>query len=174
VADDNRNEPTRRQIAKKERRDAGDRSSEVARTLMTLSQGIVDKLGLDEDLADVVAVARKVTSPVARRRAERALAGELRRIDLADVVKRIASVQERGVPSQRLFHMAEKWRNRMLEEDGAAAEFLGGPDVELSVLVAQARREKESGKPPGAGRKLFRYIMATLEERARAEAADQE
>jgi ribosome-associated protein len=161
-------------VRKKERRDAGDRSAEVARTLMGLPQSTIDKLALDEDLAPAVATARKVTSLIARRRAERTLAGELRRIDLGDLVRRIASVQERGVASQRLFHMAEKWRTRLIEEDGASAEFLGTADVEFSVLVSQAKREKETGKPPGAGKKLFRYVMGVLEDRERAEAADED
>ncbi len=172
--DDNGDGPTRRAVARKERRDAGDRTSELARTLMQLPDATVEKLQLDEDLTAVLAKARRVTAPVARRRAERSLAGELRRLeDIANIVKRIASVQERGVVSQKLFHQAEKWRTRLIAEDAAAAEFPGGNEDPLPELIIRARRERDTGKPPGAARALFRHVMATLEAKAKAEEADE-
>jgi ribosome-associated protein len=163
---DDREEPSRRQLAKKQRRDAGDRSASLAKTLMELPASTLPKLDLDEDTAHVVARARAVTSHVARRRAERTLAGELRRIDdeeLAAIQTRLANVQATGNAEPQLFHAAERWRTRLIEDPAAAAEFPGGTEAPLPELIANARRERDTGKPPGAARALFRHVRAMLE-----------
>lgn len=171
--DDDKPEPTRRQLARKQRRDAGDVSSDLARTLMTIKDAALAKLRLDEDVAEVVERARKVTSPVARRRAERALAGELRRFELDEIAAKIASETDRASEEPRLFHAAEQLRTKLIESDAAQAEVPGGPTEELAKLVANARRERETRKPPGAARALFRHVRALLE-RAEARTAAEE
>jgi ribosomal 50S subunit-associated protein YjgA (DUF615 family) len=121
------------------------------------------KLGLDEDLRVAVDRARAVTAHVARRRAERTLAGDLRRIDLVALAARLAQVQTTGAAEPQQFHLAEQWRARMLEEGlAAAAEFPGGVTEPLPQLIAWAQRERLTGKPPGAARALFRHIAAVL------------
>lgn len=165
MARDDNDGPSRRQLAKKERRDAGDRSGDLARTLMNVAESVLDRLELDEELREVVDQARAIPSHQARRRAERTLAGQLRRFDLADVNKRLANVQSAGVAEPQLFHAAERWRARLIEEgEVAAAEFPGGLREPLPTLIADARREKETGKPPGAARALFRHVIAVLRE----------
>lgn len=171
--DDPKPEPTRRQLARQQRRDAGEVSSELARTFMTMKDAALAKLRLDEDIAEVVARARRITSPVARRRAERALAGELRRFELDEIAAKLASDQERASEEPRLFHAAEQWRTKLIESDAAQAELPGGATPELAKLVANARRERDTGKPPGAARALFRHVRAVLE-KAEATAAAEE
>ena len=174
MTDDDREEPSRRQQAKKQRRDAGDRSAGLAKTLMELPASTLPKLELDEDTAEVVARARAVTSHVARRRAERSLAGELRRNDdeeLAAIEKRLANVRATGAAEPQLFHAAERWRNRLIEDPAAAAEFPGGTEEPLPQLIANARRERDTGKPPGAARALFRHVRAVLEAQRRRDDA---
>jgi ribosome-associated protein len=160
-------EESRRQVARRQRRKAGDRSARLANTLMKAPESSLGKLGLDDDLREAVDRARAVTSPIARRRAERALAGDLRRIDLAELETRLANVQETGAAEPRLFHLAEKWRTRLIEEgSAAAAEFPGGNQDPLPALIQQARRERDTGRPPGAARALFRHVMAVLKARS--------
>jgi len=62
-----------------------------------------------------------VTAHVARRRAERTLAGDLRRIDLVALDARLAQVQTTDAAEPQQFHLAEQWRARMIEEGLAAA-----------------------------------------------------
>ena len=151
-----------RQIARKERRDAGERTTRLAATLMKLAGPALRRLELDEDLRDEVDRARAITSQNARRRAERTLAGTLRRLDddqIDAIEKAIANPSE----DTSLFHDAERWRARLLEDDAALAEF--GDDPDLPTLIAKARGERDTGKPPGAARALFRHVLATLKAR---------
>ena len=157
MADDDR---SRRQIAKAARRKAGDRSSDLARTLMQMKEAALAKLQIDEELREVIDRARAIPSQNARRRAERALAGELRRVDLVEIAAQIAKVEATGVVETQPFHLAEEWRTRILESDAALAEFPGTPID--PVLIARARAERDTGKPPGAKRALFRAIVAAL------------
>jgi len=161
--DDDGSGESRRQIARRQRRNAGDQSASIANRLMKLPDSVVGNLGLDEELRDAIARARAVTSPIARRRAERTLAGDLRGVDLDALETAIANVQATGAAEPRLFHLAEQWRARLIEEGiAAAAGFPGGTADPLPTLIHQARRERDTGKPPGAARALFRHVLAVL------------
>lgn len=132
---------------------------------MKAAPSVLDKLELDEELRDVVDQARAIPSLNARRRAERTVAGALRRVDLIELQKKLAKIEETGTAfDTQLFHLAEQWRARLIDEGLAAAEtFPGGAADPLPALIQNARRERETGKPPGAARALFRHVMAALQ-----------
>jgi ribosome-associated protein len=77
----------------------------------------------------------------------------------------MANVEATGNADPRMFHAAERWRERLLEEGSKAAEeFPGGNIDPLPLLIQNARRERDTKKPPGAGRALFRHIMTVLKD----------
>jgi ribosome-associated protein len=157
-----------RQARKRERREAGDRSSRIARELMLWRDASVAKLTLDEDTRHEIEKARRIKSPIARRRAERELAGFLRGIDLDELEAYMISIEATGSADNRVFHKAEQWRTRLIEEgSAAAAEFPGGNVDPLPQLIQNARRERDTGKPPGAARALFRHVVAVLKAQPR-------
>jgi ribosomal 50S subunit-associated protein YjgA (DUF615 family) len=166
---------SRRQIARREQRTAGERSARLANALMKLSASALGKLGLDEGLREAIDRARAVTSQVARRRAERALAGALRREDLVELAAKLGKVQETGSAEPQRFDLAEQWRARMLEGGlAAAAGFTGGVAEPLPRLIEQAQRERATGRPLGAARALFRHIAAALKARPAESVTDNE
>lgn len=152
-----------RQARKRELREAGERSSRVARELMLWRDANISKLTVDEETREEIAKARRVTSQIARRRAERELAGYLRGIDLDELEAYMISIQATGNADNRVLQKAEQWRTRLIEEgSAAAAEFPGGNVDPLPQLIQNARRERDTGKPPGAARALFRHVTAVL------------
>jgi ribosome-associated protein len=154
---------TNRQIARSKQKRAGDRSAQVANALMKLSDAALKKLEVDDELRESIVRARAVIPHIARRRAERTLAGELRRIEIGEVEAALAKVAEHGAGDVRQFHLAEQWRAKLIEEGmAAAASFPVATDDELPRLVDAARRERETGRPPGAARALFRHIAGLL------------
>ena len=160
MTDDTRNA---RQLARSKQKRAGDRSARLANTLMKLAAAKLAKLPLDEELREVVDRARAISSNIARRRAERSLAGELRRYDLADIDDQLAKLEQGAGAEVRQLHEAEKWRARLIEEGIAAlAEFPGGSDDRLPALIEAARRERATGLPRGAARQLFRHVVERL------------
>jgi len=165
-----------RQIARGKQRKAGDRSARLARTLMALPPTAVKKLELDDDLREAVDRARAVTAHIARRRAERTLAGDLRRFDLGAVEDQLARLAESSTADAQQFHLAEQWRARLIEGGvAAAATFPGGGGDELARLIEAAQRERTTGRPPGAARMLFRHIVGVLKaQRPAASESDEE
>lgn len=153
-----------REIARGQVKRQGDRSARIARQLMLLKEPLVKKLEIDLELKDKIIAARAITAPIARRRAERTLAGELRRHDLADLDEKLAKVHESGNLDTQAFHLAEKWRARLIDEGIAAAAELPdrGDEGELVRLIDAARKERDTGRPPGAQRKLFRHVVELL------------
>jgi len=157
-----------RQIARQRRRAAGDRSATLAAALMKLGEPALKKLDLDDDeLREAIDRARAVTSHIARRRAERALAGELRQFDIVDLEEKLAALNAGASTDARKFQLAEQWRTRLIDEGIAAAAELPGAatDAELPRLVDAAQRERATGKPPGAARALFRHVVELLKTR---------
>lgn len=160
-------EPSRRQLARKARRDDGDQSAKLAHTLMNLSASALGRLGLDADLRAEVDASRRITALAARRREERRLAGVIRKIDADDLAARLAEVERGRAVDRRPFQQAEAWRARLLDggPDDIAAFTAAHPTdaaARLPALIADARRERDTGRPPGAGRALFRIILPAL------------
>lgn len=155
---------TARQISRGQTKRAGDRSAKLARDLMKLEAPGLRKLVVDDDLRAEIDRARAVTSLVARRRAERTLAGELRRHDLVALAEQLATLHETSSDEIQRLHLAEHWRARLIEDGVAAlAEApVDADDPEWPRLIDAARREKATGKPPGAARALFRRIIDAL------------
>jgi ribosome-associated protein len=168
----------RRQAARRARRDAGTSSAKLANELMQVPASSLPKLGLDEDLLGTLEAARRITSHTARRRAERTLAGALRRVDIDALAARLESVRSTGVADSRRLHLAEQWRTRLLDEPDAPAAFAAAhPAADAALLerlIESARLERTTGKPPGAGRALFRHVTHTIERAAQQAAADAE
>ncbi len=155
-----------RQIARGEQRAAGERSARLASALMKLPASALAKLDLDDDLRAAIARARAVTSQNARRRAERTLAGDLRRAELDVLERQLAAAGDARATDARQFHLAEHWRAKLIDEGAAGgADFPGGVDDELARLIDAARRERDTGRPPGAAKALFRHIVTVLKPR---------
>ncbi len=152
-----------RQIARGKQRAAGDRSAQLAAELMKLPEPVLAKLEVDDDLREKIERARAVTAHIARRRAERTLAGELRRYDLAEIAQALAKAEGTKNAGVAQFHLAEKWRARLLDEGPVAlAAFPGGGDDKLAALIDAAQRERATGLPRGASRALFRHVVELL------------
>jgi ribosome-associated protein len=151
-----------RQIARGKVRREGDRTARLARSLMELKAPVLKRLELEDELREEIEKARSITALVARRRAERTLAGELRKFDTGNLEAQLQKVHDGNVDEQQ-FHLAEKWRTKLIAEGIEGAKtFPGGSDGELVRLIEAARKERDTGKPPGAARALFRHIAEAL------------
>jgi len=138
---------------------------------MELKASALKRLDLEDELREQIDKARSITALIARRRAERTLAGELRKFETGTLEAQLQKVHDGNVDEQQ-FHLAEQWRTKLLAEGMAAAKtFPGGPEgagAELPRLIDAARSERDTGKPPGAGRALFRHVAEALKVARRA------
>jgi ribosome-associated protein len=165
-------ERSNREIARQRQRAAGERSAKLAAALMKLSDAKLRALDVEDHFRESIERARKITSHIARRRAERELAGDLRSEDLPALEAKLEALVEGNTNDARSFQLAEQWRARLIEEgiDAAAkmppeAAAAAAADEELPRLIAAAKRERDTGKPPGAARALFRRVNELLKSR---------
>jgi ribosome-associated protein len=65
-------------------------------------------------------------------------------------------------------HQLERWRDRLMESDGAFTELLAAhPDADaqrLRALIRNAHKEIEAGKPPKNYREIFQVLREIIPE----------
>lgn len=129
--------------------------------LVDLRDDALEALGVPEDVADAVRLARTL-SREARRRQIQYIGKLLRRHPLPDLGERLAEMQAPANAANERLHRVEQWRDRLMADDDALDAFLidypGADSGQLRDLVAEARREQAAGRPPRSRRALFQLL----------------
>jgi ribosome-associated protein len=136
--------------------------------LLTLPESRWEPLALPEILADALRAAKKISNFEGRRRQMQYIGKLMRRIDPEPVREAVAAFKLGHAMDSLRLHQSERWRERLLADDGALQEFLQAHvDVDIQQLrnlVRAARKdaaaepEKRSGR---AFRELFQFIKAS-------------
>ena len=139
----------------------------LADQMTALSDAELLRLGVDERLRSAIDLVRPMRPSGARNRQLRHCTKYMDNSALADVQYYLADRQSRRLAATRELHAIERWRDRLVSEgDKALQSLLENHEAldrqHLRQLCRDAGREKETGKPAGAGRKLFRYLRETL------------
>jgi ribosome-associated protein len=139
---------------------------DLGESLVALEPAKLAELALPERLVDAISLARSITKHEARRRQMQYLGRLMRDVDPEPI--RLALERFEAMPraERARFAAAERWRDRLLAEEAAAAEFLAAhPDVDaaaLATLVRDARAERGGGRPPHKSRALFRLVARAV------------
>ena len=131
--------------------------------LLDCPEGEWNRMGLGEPLQKELRLARGMKASGARNRQIKFIARLLQQDGLEAARQWVEQRDQRQAEEQRRFHQLEQWRERLVEEgDAALGDYLAGhPQTDrqqIRQLVRAARKERETGKPAGAGRKLFRFL----------------
>lgn len=140
----------------------------LAGTLMEKTPTELDKLPMDDGLREHVLSAKRITSPIARKREMAFLAKQMRKRDdeELDAIRDALDANSEGSRRQvAQMHRAENWRTRLLEggDDALAAFIDENPAADrqrLRQLVRNAQEEAKRNKPPRAFRELYREVLA--------------
>lgn len=142
----------------------------LAEKLVALPPAQLLRLPIPESLLPHIAETRRITSHIAHKRQLQYLAKQMRREDDETLEAIRDALDEGGEAARReaaQLHLAERWRERLLDEgDAALADLLGefpaADRQKLRQLVRNAHEEKAKNKPPRAFRELFREVKALL------------
>lgn len=130
----------------------------------------LDRLDLPEPLYEAILTASRTRSREARRRQLQYIGRLMREVEADAIAQRLAHLRGESDAAKAEFHAIERWRARLIEEDGALTAWLSEhPDSDaqqLRQLIRNARREIGEGKPPRASRALFRLLRQILQSRA--------
>jgi ribosome-associated protein len=145
---------------------------ELGEALTELNLERLASLALPEPLRIAVDEAKTIKSHEGRRRQLQYIGRLMRKVDAEPI--RAALAGWRGVSIQHTaqLHAIERWRERLLEDDGALVELTRACPRHhdwqvLRSLVREARRERTAGKPPRNFRELFRELKRILDDDSR-------
>jgi ribosome-associated protein len=137
--------------------------------LQTLGERLVDLnadqlavVPLPASLRDAVLEAKRIRSREGRRRQLQYIGKLMREIDPAPIARELERWDGQSREATAAHHRVERWRLRLLEDDGALTEFAREhPHADLQRLrtcVREARKERLAGGEPRHFRDLFRLI----------------
>jgi len=156
------------EISKSQRKRDLHALKELGLKLLDFSDDSLRQLDLPEKLLGALLTAKKITSNVARKRQLSYVGKLMKEIDPAPVREIVQAREHQHLTSTREFHLLEDLREQLLLEGdaalpGALAHFPRADRQHLRKLVRQARSERSTGQPPGASRRLFRYLRELQE-----------
>ena len=147
---------------------------DLGRRMLDLSNDQLNTLPISETLRAAIEESRRIRQNEARRRHLQYIGKIIRQEDDPEGLTRAIAAFDAGSEEHtRRHHLAERWRDRMIEEgDPAIGEFLNyctTADIQhLRNLARNARRDVQKEKNTGQPRKLFRYLRECIDD---AEAA---
>ena len=139
---------------------------QIGEALVRLTEAQLAELELPEKLLDAVLLARRIQKFGALRRQLQYVGRLMRDVDSAAIATRLEAWKGTSREASARLHLLERWRDRLIAEDGAMAELAAacpGCDIQhLRVLVRNARREHALGSAPKSSRELFQALKAAL------------
>lgn len=149
------------------------RELEALATLAEQMTGLTDRelkrLGVDADLRAALDLARQMKPSGSRNRQIKHCVKSMDHEQLQPVYLYLNDRKAQQLAVNQVFHELENLRDRLIDggDDAIQALFEANPNAllerqRLRLLCRDAARERETGKPAGAGRKLFRYLRESL------------
>ena len=139
---------------------------ELGERLVELNPEQLDSLPLEEFLRDAVDEARRITAHEGRRRQMQYVGRLMREVDAEPIRRALALFDGRSREHAMLEKLIERWRVRLMAEDGALAALEADyPDLDwttLRELVAEARAEAARGRVPRRHREIFRELRRRI------------
>jgi len=134
---------------------------ETGGSLVELPISRLNQLELPETLRDAIIAARNM-SHEAKRRQLQYIGKLMRQIDVIPLREQLAAWAGDSQAETARLHATERWRNKLIEEDGAINDFLQSYPFanaqQLRTLIRNSRQEVLKSKPPKNSRLLFRYV----------------
>ena len=142
---------------------------DLGEALVELSDGDLKAIPLDDDLADAIAIARRIKDFTGKRRQLQFIGKLMRKIDTDTIIAAYNDLQHGQQLRNQHFHQLEQLRDRLLTEgiDAMTAVLELYPHADrqhLRQLALAASKEREASQPPAAARRLFKYLRELSEQ----------
>jgi ribosome-associated protein len=135
--------------------------------LVELNADQLAAVELPETLRDAVIEAQRIRDFEGRRRQLQYIGRLMRGVDPAPIQAQLGRWRGSTNAHTALQHCAERWRERLLNEDAAlalfAADYPSSDLQRLRSLVASIKRDRAAGRAPKNSRELFRAIRVAIE-----------
>lgn len=148
--------------SKTQRKQEAHARQDIGERLVQLSEERLGTLELTEELRRAVLEAKRLRAHGARRRQMQYIGKLMRRVEVEPILAQLDAVTQGAQADAARLHVIERWRERLLADDDALAEFLQDyPHVQsqpLRALIRNAHKERREQQPPKSSRALFRAL----------------
>lgn len=144
---------------------------DVGGMLVKLSPEVLSRIDMPDVLREAVKDAQRFTKHEAKRRQLQYIGRIMRDIDAGPIIEQLNAIEAPSRKQTAIFHVAEKWRQALLENPDSVAAFVKEfPEADphrLRALAADAIEERKTDRPPRHFRELFHVLNAILQDRSR-------
>ena len=147
---------------------------DLGKRMLDLGDDQLATLPISETLKNAILESRRIRQHEARRRHLQYVGKVIRNEEDPEAIQRAVEAFDAGSEEHtRRHHLAERWRDRLIEEGNAAvAGFVDQcptADVQhLRNLLRNAQKDVKSGTNTGHSRKLFRYLRECIDDAERS------
>ncbi|MGR4050525.1 ribosome biogenesis factor YjgA [Kosakonia cowanii] len=154
-------------VSKSEIKRDAEELKQLGAEMVDLGKNALDKIPLDQDLRDAIELAQRIKKE-GRRRQLQLIGKMLRQRDVEPIRQALDKLKNRHNQQVAFFHKLEHLRDRLIEEgDDAVPDVLNlWPNADrqqLRSLIRNAKKEKETNKPPKTARLIFQYLRELAE-----------
>jgi ribosome-associated protein len=141
---------------------------DLGEELVQLSVERIKKLDLPEELLAAVLDAKRIpTSKHGGYKRQMQYIGKvMRNVDAAPIAAQLEAIKAPSKKQTALHHLAERWRERLLEDSTAIGAFINDfADADRTAIeqhMKAAKDEKAKGKPPKHFRLLYQELHETI------------
>ena len=138
--------------------------------LVNLKPAELERVPLDEDLIDAIAMGHKLKGKhEALRRHLQYVGKMMRNRDTTEIKNVLDQIHSRNNSTNARLHKLEQWRDRLLSNgDDAINAVIGECHTlerqKLRQLISRAKKEAAANQPPAAFRELFKYLREHMDE----------
>jgi len=140
---------------------------DIGAELVELNDTQLASIDLPENLHAAVAEARKLRAHGALRRQMQYIGKLMRQVDPAPIREKLDGFRSTSAAETARLHRIKRWRERLLEDPAAVAEFIaahpGTDSQQLRTLIRNTAEERARGKPPKHFRALFQMIRSVID-----------
>lgn len=167
-AADEETDESENSISKSQRKRDSHALQDVGEELVRFAPETLKKMDLPEDLLVALLDAKRIPpSKFGGRKRQMQYIGRLMRdIDAAPIIARLEALKAPSKHDTALHHLAERWRERMLQDASAVAaftnEFVEADREFLARTADAAKSDQAKGRPPKHFRLLYQHIHDVL------------
>lgn len=156
-------------VSKTQRKKNCDNVLHLGEQLITLSKEDLALIQMEDSLRHAVEEALRIKSHGALKRQKHYIAKLMRSMDTEELASQVQRTLHKHDIHNATFKRMEKWRDAMLEDgDQSINAFIKQyPHAErshLRQLVRNAKKEKQTDKPPVTYRQIFKYIREIVDQ----------
>ncbi|MBU2966130.1 ribosome biogenesis factor YjgA [Amphritea sp. 2_MG-2023] len=151
-------------VSKSQRKREMEHLQELGAKLPELNKEQLAKVPMGDTLRVAIEEAQRLQPRSEATRRQLQYIGRLMRGEDAEEIQAAVDQFEAGKQAHlQIFHKLERWRERLIVGDNTDLQAYLTEDPEADIqhlrqLLRNAKKEASQGKPPGASKKLFKYL----------------